>query len=300
MEYDKDECKAVNIVDILGLLNFTNLATRELHYYGMYKSPFRPNEKDASFKIDYQKNLWFDFGEGVGGDSISLVQKLRKCSFQEALGFLASVKEKVVPLISTKYESRNTLSVAGIEILTTKELCNYPLLQYIASRNVPLSLARQYCCEVHYRNEGKEYYAVGFKNDKGGYVLRSKYFKGTSGMDISQIHGKNNSICNIYEGFFSFLSHLALSHRNVFEEKVIVLNSLSNINKINEALIDVKTVQTFFDNDPAGRKAFEKLKLSHPSCEVNDMSFMYSEHNDLNDWLVSKKNAKQMLSINLK
>lgn len=32
-----------------------------------YKSPFR-TEKEASFKVDLHKELWYDFGLGRGGD----------------------------------------------------------------------------------------------------------------------------------------------------------------------------------------------------------------------------------------
>jgi DNA primase len=39
-------------------------------------SPFRPNERTPSFKIDPVKNLWFDFGSGEGGTIIDFVQKL--------------------------------------------------------------------------------------------------------------------------------------------------------------------------------------------------------------------------------
>ena len=36
-----------------------------------YKSPFR-TEKEASFKVDLHKEVWYDFGLGKGGDIITL------------------------------------------------------------------------------------------------------------------------------------------------------------------------------------------------------------------------------------
>ena len=32
-----------------------------------FRSPFR-NERTASFKVDTQRNVWFDFGLGKGGE----------------------------------------------------------------------------------------------------------------------------------------------------------------------------------------------------------------------------------------
>ena len=36
-----------------------------------FRSPFR-NERTASFKVDTQRNVWFDFGLGKGGDIFHL------------------------------------------------------------------------------------------------------------------------------------------------------------------------------------------------------------------------------------
>ena len=43
--------------------------------YGMYLSPFRA-ETEPSFKVDYNKNLWYDHGSGEGGSIIDLVMNL--------------------------------------------------------------------------------------------------------------------------------------------------------------------------------------------------------------------------------
>ncbi|MCS2699157.1 CHC2 zinc finger domain-containing protein [Phocaeicola dorei] len=40
-----------------------------------YKSPFR-TEKEASFKVDLHKELWYDFGLGKGGDIITLAKEI--------------------------------------------------------------------------------------------------------------------------------------------------------------------------------------------------------------------------------
>jgi len=46
-------------------------------------SPFR-NEKTPSFSCNPEKNLWFDFGCGVGGGSVAFVMKLHNIPFHEA------------------------------------------------------------------------------------------------------------------------------------------------------------------------------------------------------------------------
>ena len=44
----------------------------ERNGYGMYLSPLR-EERTPSFKVDYVRNLWYDFGLGEGGTLLTLV-----------------------------------------------------------------------------------------------------------------------------------------------------------------------------------------------------------------------------------
>lgn len=51
-----------------------------------FRSPFR-NERTASFKVDTQRNVWFDFGLGKGGDIFHLAGELdRKYRFHGTAG----------------------------------------------------------------------------------------------------------------------------------------------------------------------------------------------------------------------
>jgi DNA primase len=45
-----------------------------------YFSPFR-NEKTASFKIKMSDNVWYDFGDGAGGNVIDFVMRYKGCDF---------------------------------------------------------------------------------------------------------------------------------------------------------------------------------------------------------------------------
>lgn len=47
------------------------------------KSPFR-DEKDPSFAYYPDKETWYDFGEGIGGDIYALYMRLHNCNFAEA------------------------------------------------------------------------------------------------------------------------------------------------------------------------------------------------------------------------
>jgi DNA primase len=64
---------------------------RNNSHYGMYYSPFR-SETAPSFKVDFRKNLWYDFGSGEGGTMVDLVMKINNCTFREAMKKLQETK----------------------------------------------------------------------------------------------------------------------------------------------------------------------------------------------------------------
>ena len=56
--------------------------------YALYNAPYR-EDHNASMKVDFARNLWFDFGLGKGGSIIDLVMLLQGCNAHEAISHLA-------------------------------------------------------------------------------------------------------------------------------------------------------------------------------------------------------------------
>ncbi|KAA6337152.1 DNA primase [termite gut metagenome] len=73
-------------------------SVKDYEYYGMYHCPHR-EDRNASFKVDYNKNIWHDFGISEGGSIIDLVMKMGNCSFFEAV-----TKFENIEIISQPYQ----------------------------------------------------------------------------------------------------------------------------------------------------------------------------------------------------
>ncbi|KAA6328645.1 DNA primase [termite gut metagenome] len=74
----------LNTISIRSYLTEMNIhPVKNYGYYGMYYSPLR-EDRNTSFKVDYTKNLWRDFGTNEGGTLIDLVMHMEHCSFHEA------------------------------------------------------------------------------------------------------------------------------------------------------------------------------------------------------------------------
>lgn len=264
------------------------LPAKDRGYYGMYSSPFR-EDHEASMKVDYNKNLWIDYGSGEGGSLIDLVMKMNNATFHEAITLLEKEQQKFGSLSfhgDRIYSNPETLkSTPAIIIRRIQKLTNPALIDYLKERKINTDIACIHCSEVHYLVNDKSYFAVGFKNDSGGYELRNKYFKGCTSKDITFIKA-DNDCCQLFEGFMDYLSFLTLKNCENLPLRpmdVIVLNSLTNLPKAKKVLASYKSVSLFLDNDNAGKRAVQELKSV---CkEVNDQSSFYTKHKDLNDYL---------------
>ena len=172
-----------------------------------------------------------------------------------------------------------------------QSLTNPYLLRYIAEREIPLSIANRFCSEIRYNNTNRTYYAIGFANDAGGWEIRSPYIKGSIAPKAITTISKGTDVLQIFEGFMDFLSWQTLNSPSTCD--TIVLNSLALLPRIQEKIKGYKQVESFLDNDEAGRKSFEFLKQFYPS--VIDGSVRYQTHKDLNEWLVSQSKVQENL-----
>ena len=77
--------KEANNISIKDYLNsFGIQPVTEKGSYGMYRSPLR-EDNTPSFKVDYNANLWCDYGTGEGGTLIDLVMKQHQCNAYGAI-----------------------------------------------------------------------------------------------------------------------------------------------------------------------------------------------------------------------
>jgi len=250
-----------------------------------YLSPLR-NEKDASFKIDIIKNLWYDFGLGKGGNVLDFVMLYYKCNIKEALNILDNNSFSFHQQTSYPEQSSTEKNKSNLHIIKTQNLQNKALISYLKSRKISYEIARLYCFEIYYKNKGKRYFSIAFKNDSGGLELRNKYFKGCyDKKDITTIKNDSSTL-NIFEGFIDFLSFLELkkeSHKQDF----LILNSISMANNIQSNLGGYDLVNLYLDNDYSGKELNKKL-IKKINCRSVDCSKVYKEYKDLNEYLMSK------------
>lgn len=276
--------KQIAITDYLQQQGYALARVQGFHYW--YYSPLR-NERTPSFKVNTERNQWYDFGSGEHGDIIDLVCALHRCTISEAIRLLSGAKQVAHQEFS--FGGERKISERKLEILSAQPLSNPYLLRYLAARAIPLPVANSYSSEVLFQNMNRTYYAIGFANDALGWEIRNMYFKGCIAPKAITTIKRGTDRLQLFEGFMDFLSWQVLNPSSTSD--AIVLNSLALLPRIQEKIKSYKQVESFLDNDDAGRKSFEVLKHFCPS--IIDGSVRYQTHKDINEWLVAQSQLKE-------
>ncbi|KAA6319483.1 DNA primase, partial [termite gut metagenome] len=212
--------------------------TIERGCYGMYCSPFR-KDNHPSLKVDYHRNIWHDFGTNEGGSIIDLVMKMESYSFKEAA---TRLEKEYAGIDSDSFSFHrdsvipNSIPSSGNEsslfVLKVLPITHPALVDFVRERKIDLELANLYCREIHYRINDRNYFGVGFRNDRGGYELSNPSgFKGCiSPKEITTVRN-NRDTCLVFEGFWDFLSYLTLQDMKQIKHDAVIFNSIANVSK---------------------------------------------------------------------
>lgn len=281
------ELKQMSIVDYLQQAGYEPARNKGNAYW--YCSPLRL-ERSPSFKVNIERNQWYDFGSGEYGDIIDLVCALHRCQTAEAIRLLDGFMPAPSKHFSLGGNQANTKF--ALEVIEVLPLRHPKLRQYLVSRYVDLTLAESYCSEVHYRHGERSYFAIGFPNDMGGWELRNPYFKGCIAPKALSSLRQGAETIQVFEGFVDFLSWRTLYPEEASDS--IVLNSLALLPRVIPKLAVYASVECFLDNDEAGKRALQTIREA--GIVAKDRSKLYVSHKDLNEWLCSeRKSQKQTL-----
>jgi DNA primase len=270
------------------LVSLGHHPTKQNEKEAWYRNPFA-TENQASFKLDKRNNIWYLHSEGIGGNNIDFMKKYLKSSVKEVLewtekqNFSSFQPQNVI-------QKQNSLN-QNYQITEIKELQNENLKKYLHQRGLS-QIIYPLIKEVHFTIGEKNLYTIGFENRSGGWELRNSFYKGSLlKKDISLINLNNqteNKNVAVFEGFTDALSFVEM--KPFFNGDLLVMNSVSLLNRTKEYLKNYSEINLFLDNDKAGETCKNSILKSFP--EAKDHSEIYTLHKDLNDYLLSKNKTK--------
>jgi len=277
---DARQMREIPIADFLNAMGIH--PTKQKGNALWYSAPYRM-ERRPSFKVDINRNVWFDFGIGKGGDIFDLAGEfIGSKDFLLRAAFIA--RNGAYPLPIIEHPQRNEEKEPVFNDIWVRPLQDTRLLGYLEERGINAHVAIPNCEEVRYRVRGKRYYAIGFRNDAGGLELRNRIFKGCIPPKDISLKRNGSDVCAVFEGFMDCLSAMQIG---TIASDWLVLNSVSNVEKAVKALQGYERIECFLDNDDAGRRTFQRLRADLGK-KVFDRSSLYADHKDLNEFLLSK------------
>jgi hypothetical protein len=260
-----------------------------------FLSPLR-SETQASFKVSFRLNRWYDFGIGKGGNVIDLVCLISNCSVAEALDYLSEgipVSQSYANLGSNRQRTK-----PKNKILKVLPIEHGLLRKYLSSRKIPIEIARSYCKEVRYECHGKPFFALGMQNQLGGWELRNLYCKSSTAPKSYSFLKKGREKLFVLEGMFDLLSLAAIIPEETERADLLILNSLSFIPEVLPLFKNYKTVTLYLDRDPSGIEANENILKNYPQCKNG--SSLYEGFKDLNEMLVKNRKDEYFIAKNEK
>ena len=294
-------CKQFNSIKLEEvLLSLGHLPTKQSEKEAWFLNPFA-TENHASFKLDKKQNIWYLHSEGIGGNNVDFMQKYLNASVKKVLewaekqNFSSFQQQNII-------QKQNSLN-QNYQITEIKELQNENLKNYLQQRGL-MSNVYPLVKEVYFTIGEKNLYAIGFENRSGGWEVRNSFYKGSLlKKDISVIN-LNNQTSNknvvVFEGFMDALSFVEM--KSLYNGDILVMNSISLLNKTKEHLKNYFGIHLFLDNDKSGVNCKNSILKSFP--KAIDHSEIYFPHKDLNDYLLSQNKIevekRQRIDVNPK
>ncbi len=288
----------INSLKQLPIVSYLQTIGKEPHstiqHQLVYFSPLT-EEKTPSFFVEPKKNVFHDFASGQKGDIIRLIRLIEQIPFSDAVSRLESLKSGNTgfsfSFSGVRLSGKDSLTKESkIQIVSVKPVTHSALIRYIQQRGISIELANIYLKEVHFINQDKAYFALGFANNGGGYELRNPLdYKGKTANGIT-VFDKQTDTVNLFEGFFDFLSALQYYNTTSFKNTSIVLNTTNNIT-LSYAYFNANTIiNSFLDNDKGGQNAVNQL-INKQYQVINQSEIIYPNSKDFNDYLLGKRKS---------
>lgn len=284
-----------------------------------FYSPFRPNERTPSFKVNPHRNVWYDFAIGTGGSTIDLWldcnNQDRKSShtIKTALQGLQHFSNQPTKLMSqyrstakdyNKRERPTPVQASRFKLIKPpSRIWHDALMQEVGRRCLSMATVAPFLKQAHILDNrtGNKLTGFAFQNDAFGWEISipnpkaGKSFKTSIGKKApsSFTHDQHEQAI-VFEGSWDYLTWIQMQRTSELKADVYVLNSLSFEKRVSDEIIAnnkrIQKVLLFLDNDEAGLRSTDRIVsvLESESMTVGTMNHIYKNHKDLNEYRITR------------
>jgi hypothetical protein len=277
-----------------------------------FYSPFRPDEKTASFKVDEKKNSWHDFArtEGVDahGDIIDLYTDYHNFPRRDSEGIKNALKYlgqfEPIPVHSKRIIEPVQKEPRFVFAKQPGKIWHPAMMEELNRRGIQLNTVQKYLKQAYVEDTEtkKKYNGFAFENDEGGYEIsipnpnKQTCFKTCIGKKAlsSSVVGQCKTAL-VFEGFWDMYTWVEMNPDK--KQNLFVLNSVSLAGEFSDKILksnQFDLVISYMNNDSAGDKATLRLGDDLESSDITfgTMNHIYEGYKDLNDYWTQNPNAR--------
>ncbi len=176
MYYSEDLVEEVRMKnDIVDMVSgYVKLKKQGSNYMGL--CPFH-NEKSPSFSVSRQKQMYYCFGCGVGGNVFTFVMEYENLTFPEAVEFLAERAGVELPKMEYSKEAKEKASLKSTLLEINKEAARYFYVQLKAEQG---KVGYTYLRERRLSDETIRAFGLGYSNKYSDDLYKYLKTKGYS------------------------------------------------------------------------------------------------------------------------
>lgn len=243
-----------------------------------YINPFN-DEKKVTFKINTKLNKWYCYSSGFGGNIVDFIIRKSGCCVTDALIYLNDF-DFFLYFHNHNFKSNDNI-IDYIEKI--KPVNHIGLILYLYSRGITKYKSISYLKEIHCFISYKKYFALGFRNDNGGFEVVTKHANICLGIkDITCIDNGSITI-RVFEDFFDYLSWKEIETEI---SNYMILNSVSLLEKDLKYLNAFSKIELFLKNNFRGNEITLFLMKSFEN--VIDCRSLYINYKNLNEYLINQ------------
>jgi hypothetical protein len=234
----------------------------------LYVSPFSDS---ATLQVNETDNTWQDAHTQRGGGSYEFVEALlqhqkERCSKVDVLHWF-KFNIGYPPLLRFLDLPPDTAADHLYKRICKVGLQESGLIRYAMSRGIAFPVAKELFKQIYVLNKatGKEFVALGFKNEDGGFTLYNGHVEASlSPIAVRFIRGKEHKpdTIHIFKDVFAYSDAIRARSYKPFKGDCIILNTWGCVDNAATYIrgYGYEVLRTWFDNSTAGQQAAQAFR----------------------------------------
>jgi hypothetical protein len=169
------------------------------------------------------------------------------------------------------------------ELMQVCPLRSFWLTYWLWQHRISEKVARNYCREVHYKTGEKEFAAIGFPNDAGGWLIRNRYHRYSIGPAGPTHLAHGSPQLAVFTDFIDLLTLVGRLAAIMYPlPDLLLLAPTDGVTELRVVEDIYSKVHLWLPNDGPGNRLTEAALRHRPPCL--DHRRLYAGYKCLNDW----------------